>query len=134
MLPRAPNAPGFWVLGPDTDLVANHSGLESYFGTGDGVIVLRVDADNPMRLEDGDVILTLDREPVESPVDLARKLMQRPGGERVALEVMRDGVLTEVGGTIPQRSGPLGRLHRFSNPLEPAPVAPRPPAVLPRAL
>lgn len=125
--PPGPGLPGFSVLGPDADLVTNHAGLEPYFGTGDGVIVLRIDADNPMRLRDGDVILTLDRTAVDSPVDLARMLMQRAAGERVALEVMRDGVLTEVGGAIPERPGPLGRVHRFRPRAPDAPAPPAPP-------
>jgi S1-C subfamily serine protease len=125
-VPVPPPPPRFSVLGPDTDLVANHAGLESYFGTGAGVIVLRIDADNPMRLRDGDVILTLDRAAVDSPVDLARMLMQREAGERVALEVMRNGVLTEVGGAIPERAGPFGRVHRFRLRAPDAPAAPPP--------
>lgn len=127
-LPRMPLVPGFSVLGPDTDLIRNHPGLESYFGTGNGVIVLRIDADNPMQLIDGDVILTLDREAVESPVDLARMLMQREPGASVALEVMRNGVLTEVGGVIPERTGPFGHRLPFKLRLPDPPKSPFDPA------
>jgi len=123
--PRPPHSfgpPRLSVLGPDTDLVSNHAGLEPYFGTGEGVIALRVDDDNPMQLRDGDVILTLDRVGVESPVELARQLLRRDAGDTVALEVMREGVLTELRATIPDRpspTGPLGQI-RIDTPRAPA--------------
>lgn len=130
-LPAPPLPPRFTALGADTDLIGNHDGLQDYFGTGDGVIVLRIDDDNPLGLQDGDVILTLDREAVNSPVDLARQLMRRVAGESVSLEVMRKGVLIEVGGEIPERSGPFGHVGRLHFRM---PGAPRPPAERPTPL
>ena len=126
--PAPPLPPRFTALGADTDLIGNHDGLQDYFGTGDGVIVLRIEGDNPMGLEDGDVILTLDREPVDSPVALARELMRRNPGESVVLEVMRNGVLTEVGGEIPERAGPFGHVGKLRIRLPDAPTTPREPA------
>lgn len=131
MPPAPPLPPRFAALGADTDLIGNHDGLQDYFGTGDGVIVLRIDDDNPLGLRDGDVILTLDREAVNSPVELARQLMRRDSGESVALEVMRNGVLTEVGGEIPERSGPFGHVGKLRIRM---PDAPTPPAEPPTAL
>lgn len=120
------------VLGPDTDLVSNHAGLEPYFGTGEGVIALRVDDDNPLQLRDGDVILTLDRVAVESPVDLARHLLRRDAGETVALEVMREGVLTELRATIPDRPSPAGPLGQIRIGTPRAPEAAGAPPAAPR--
>lgn len=126
-LPIAPLAPRLSGLGPDTDLISNHDGLKGYFGTGEGVLVLRVGEDNPMMLADGDVILTLDRAAVESPVDLARRLMQRESGDRVALEVMRNGTMIELQGAIPERRapfGPTGRIHLPTPATAPLPLRP----------
>lgn len=103
--PLAPLLPRFSVLGPEADLIDNHAGLAPYFGTGDGVLVLRIGADNPLGLKDGDVILTFDREPVDDPVALGSKLLAHEAGAEVRLEVMRDGVLTELQGTVPERGG-----------------------------
>ena len=125
--PAPPLPPRFSALGADTDLIGNHDGLQDYFGTGDGVIVLRIDDDNPLGLRDGDVILTLDRETVNSPVELARQLMRRNPGESVALEVMRNGVLTEAGGEIPERSGPFGHVGKLRFRIPDAPTPPSEP-------
>lgn len=95
--------PLFSTLGHDSDLIANHAGLEPYFGTGDGVVVLRIDPENDFALRDGDVILRLDDETVSRPVDLGRLLLGRDSGEQVVFEVMRNGVLVQLQATIPDR-------------------------------
>lgn len=100
--PPRPRLPGLFVLGGNSDLVSNHEGLAPYFGTGDGVIVLRIDQDNPLKLEDGDVVLTIDGEPVRRPVDLGRAMIDRDPGEGVLLEIMRDGTLVQVEGSVPE--------------------------------
>lgn len=99
--PHAPRLPGLFVLGGDSDLVSNHDGLAPYFGTGDGVIVLRIGNDNPLQLTDGDVILSIDGEPVSRPADLGRVMLEREPGDTMLLEVMRNGTLNQVEGTVP---------------------------------
>lgn len=88
--PRPPLPPRLAGLGRHSDMISNHAGLEPYFGTAEGVVVLRIDADNPLELEDGDVVLTVDGEAVSRPVEIGRALLSR-GGETVTLEVMRGG-------------------------------------------
>lgn len=125
--PFPPRAPLFSVLGHDSDLISNHAGLERYFGTADGVVVLRIDPDNDFGLRDGDVLLRLDEEAIDRPVDLARLLLGRDPGDEVVLEVMREGVLTQIPATIPERTGPH---HAFPMRIEfdPAPEPPDAPA------
>jgi len=125
--------PRLSALGSDADLVANHDGLQGYFGTGDGVLVVRIDDGNALGLRAGDVILSVDREPVEDPIDLGRRLMARESGSEIAIEVMRDGVLTELSGVLPERSDGETGMHRFrllrpGPPALPAPSAARQPA------
>ena len=72
-------------------LVANHEGLAPYFGTGEGVLVLDVRADNPWGLAAGDVILRIDGQPVSRPADIARHL--RTGDDLVDVEIMRAGTI-----------------------------------------
>lgn len=121
--PFPPRAPLFSVLGHDSDLISNHAGLERYFGTADGVVVLRIDPDNDFGLRDGDVVLRLDDEAINRPVDLGRLLLGHDPGDEVVLEIMREGVLTQIPATIPERTG---KLHAFPMRIE-FNTAPEPP-------
>jgi C-terminal processing protease CtpA/Prc len=123
--PMPPRLPGLFVLGGDSDLVSNHEGLAPYFGTGDGVVVLRIGNDNPLQLTDGDVVLSIDGEPVDRPADLGRAMLGRQAGETVILEVMRNGTLTQLEGTVPESRFPGLHIKRGLG--QRAPEAPRPP-------
>ncbi|MFW5816600.1 MAG: PDZ domain-containing protein, partial [Wenzhouxiangella sp.] len=103
-LPAPPLPPRLAGLGRETDLVSNHAGLADYFGTEQGVLVLRIAEDNPLQLRSGDVILTIDGEAVARPVDVGRLVMTRQPDEEVSLELMRAGRQIEVVGTIPESS------------------------------
>ena len=130
--PFPPRAPLFSVLGHDSDLISNHAGLERYFGTADGVVVLRIDPDNDFGLRDGDVVLRLDDEAINRPVDLGRLLLGHDPGDEVVLEVMREGVLTQIPATIPERNAALHAFPmriEFNTAPEP-PDAPSPPQPL----
>lgn len=136
--PAAPLPPRFSGLGRNSDLVSNHAGLEPYFGTADGVVVLRIDADNAFGLEDGDVVLSLDGETVKRPVDLGRLLLLRNAGDEVVLEVMRRNVLVQLEATIPERAERRLRVGAMGLPAAPrapevpsAPPAPVPPEPAP---
>lgn len=129
--PFPPEGPRFSGLGRDSDLISNHAGLQPYFGTADGVVVLRIDPDNAFGLEDGDVVLSLDSEPVGRPVELGRMVLSREPGEQVVLEVMRRGTLVQLEVSIPERSESLSSLRHFE--LRIAPPPPRP-AEPPQAL
>lgn len=130
-LPFPPHAPLFAALGHDSELIGNHAGLEPYFGTAEGVVVLRIDPENEFALRDGDVVLRLDEETVNRPVDLGRLLLGRKPGEQVVFEVMRERVLTQIPATIPERSASI---HSFPMRIEiktapepaEAPVPPQP--------
>lgn len=113
--PHAPRFPGLFVLGGNADMVSNHDGLAPYFGTGEGVVVLNIDDDNPLSLQDGDVVLSVDGTTVSRPVDLGRAMLEREPGDTLVLEVMRNGTLTQFEGQVPssglnalRRGGPLG--------------------------
>lgn len=130
--PHAPRLPGLFVLGGDSDLVSNHDGLAPYFGTGDGVVVLRIDGDNPLQLTDGDVILSIDGETVDRPADLGRAMLDREAGDTVVLEIMRDGTLQQVEGTVPESRLPGLHRKRAVGMRAPRPAAPARPATPPR--
>lgn len=88
-------------LGPHSDTISNHAGLEPYFGTAEGVVVLRIDADNVLLLQDGDVVLSINGEKVSRPVDIGRALMVRRG-DTIILEVMRDGKRVTLDAKLPE--------------------------------
>ena len=91
------------ILGRETELISNHAGLATYFGTDEGVIVLRIDEENPLNLRSGDVILTINQENLSRPVELGRLLsLSGKAGDPVTLEVMRNNVLTQLQGSIPE--------------------------------
>lgn len=98
-MPQLP--PHLAGLGRHSDLVSNHAGLEPYFGTSEGVLVLRIDADNSLKLQDGDVVLMIDGEAVSRPVEIGRGLLGR-GGQTVTLEVMRGGERVTIEAEVPE--------------------------------
>ena len=113
-IPSMGRMPGLAGLGSDTELVRNHSGLAPYFGTDQGVLIVRIDPDNPLNLESGDVILTIDGETVSRPIDVGRILFSHEPGDQVTLEVMRSGRPTDVYGTIPEPANPTQMLKSGS--------------------
>lgn len=88
-------------LGRNSDMISNHAGLESYFATSEGVVVLRIDAGNPLKLRDGDVVLSIDGEATSRPVEVGRALMGR-GGETVTIELMRNGERITIDAELPE--------------------------------
>lgn len=90
------------IAGPDGGLrLETVSGdLASYFGVESGVLVLAVPdnaGDEPAPLKAGDVLLTVDGEPIRQPADGFRALMGGPhaadgSSAELTVEVMRRGV------------------------------------------
>ena len=101
LVPEHPLPPRLAGLGRHSDMISNHAGLESYFGTAQGVVVLRIDSDNPLQLRDGDVVLSIDGEAVSRPVEIGRTLLGR-SGSAVSLDVMRDGERVTIEATLPE--------------------------------
>lgn len=95
-----PLPPRLAGLGRHSDMISNHAGLEPYFGTAEGVVVLRIDEDNPLKLIDGDVVLSIDGEAVSRPVEIGRALLGH-GGQSVTLEVLRGGERVTIEAELP---------------------------------
>lgn len=94
------------MLGRQTQLTGMHEGLAPYFGTDRGVLVLRIDPDNGLNLEAGDVVLSVDGEELNLPADLMRHLMRHSGDAELSLELMRRGERQTITGSWDaQRSG-----------------------------
>ena len=71
------------------ELVSLNSDLGDYFGTHDGVLVVKASEDSTLPLKSGDVILAIgDRKP-SSPAQAMRILRSYDTGETVNIEIMR---------------------------------------------
>jgi S1-C subfamily serine protease len=77
--------------------------LGDYFGTTDGLLVIRAPEDSALQLKGGDVILSVDGRPVTSQVQLMRVLRSYDPGEDVKLDIMRQKRRTTLTARIPQR-------------------------------
>lgn len=92
--------------------------LGRYFGTDKGVLVVRAPADGALKLEDGDVILSIDGRVPESGPHATRILASYQPGEKLDLRIMRDRKPMNIETSRPQdrrrgspvffRSGELG--------------------------
>lgn len=84
--------PGRWTaIGRRAELSPMHAGLEPYFGTDRGVLVLRTDPEHGLDLEAGDVILSIDGQAVNRPTDVMLHLVGHETGQAITLELMRRG-------------------------------------------
>ena len=76
--------------------------LGQYFGTTDGVLVIRVPKDSKLGVKGGDVILSVDGRKPESPAHLLRILRSYNSGEQFKLEIMRNHHRQTVSGQLDQ--------------------------------
>lgn len=87
------------------NLVTLDADLGSYFGTQEGVLVVKAPADSTLPLKSGDVITAIDGRKPTSPEHAMRILRSYEGGEAVKLEIMRQKRRTTVTWTVPANSG-----------------------------
>jgi S1-C subfamily serine protease len=91
----------------DMELATLTPRLGSYFGTDKGVLVVRAPADDALKLEDGDVILTIDGRQPTSGSHATRILGSYQPGEKVTLRILRDHKTLQYETTLPERGTPL---------------------------
>lgn len=82
----------FGDAGPwgDMELVSLSPDLARYFGTDDGLLVIRAPQDSALKLRDGDVILEIDGRKPTSPGHAMRILRSYETGEQLGLRIVRD--------------------------------------------
>jgi S1-C subfamily serine protease len=86
----------------DFELVRVSAELGRYFGTDQGLLVVRAPEDNVLQLRDGDVILSIDGREPQSPTHAARILRSYAPGESVTLEIMRERRQQTIDAVIPE--------------------------------
>jgi S1-C subfamily serine protease len=109
--------PGFEFFGPDNmpggftfsfgmpwaglNLVTLDADLGEYFGTREGVLVVKAPADSALPLKSGDVILAIDGRKPTRPEHAMRILGSYQPGEAVKLDIMRQKRRSTVTWTVP---------------------------------
>jgi len=86
----------------DLDLVTMNADLGDYFGTKDGVLVIRAPADSGLPLKSGDVILSIGGRKPTSPAHAMRILRSYDAGESVSIEIMRHQKRQTLSWTVPE--------------------------------
>jgi membrane-associated protease RseP (regulator of RpoE activity) len=127
-LPEGLQIPGLeGLLGPERqfrslELVSLTPKLGKYFGTEEGLLVVRAAEGQVLPLEEGDVLLSIDGRTPGSPGHAFRILRSYQPGEKVKLGVLRNRKQLELAATMPEADAAAGSRHRA--PLPPAPPAP----------
>jgi S1-C subfamily serine protease len=107
----------------DMELATLTPRLGSYFGTDKGVLVVRAPASDALKLEDGDVILTIDGRQPTSGSHATRILGSYQPGEKVTLRVLRDHKTLQYETTLPNQAAPM-HLHKELRRDSAPPIAP----------
>lgn len=97
-----------FIHGPlgDMELATLTPQLGRYFGTDKGVLVVRAPKD--FKLEDGDVILSIDGREPSSGSHATRILSSYQPGEKIAIKVMRQQKAVNLETTLPEREPFMG--------------------------
>jgi len=93
-------------VGPfgDLEMVSLTPKLGKYFGTDQGLLVVRVPRDAKLQVEEGDVILDIDGRKPASPSHAMRILSSYQGGEKIKLGVLRDHKRVTLDTTAPENN------------------------------
>ncbi len=79
-------------------------GLGHYFGTEKGVLVVRAPTKSDFKLQDGDVILSIDGREPTSGAHATRILSSYQGGEKIKLHIMRDRKPLDLETQLPEQT------------------------------
>jgi S1-C subfamily serine protease len=88
----------------ELDLVTLNADLGEYFGTREGILVVKAPADSALPLKSGDVILSIGGRKPTSPAHAMRILRSYDTGEAVSIEIMRHERRQTLSWTVPESS------------------------------
>lgn len=114
MPPMPPGKPFFMVQGPmsNMELASLTPQLGKYFGTDKGVLVVRAPPDGVLKLEDGDVILSIDGREPTSGSHATRILGSYQPGEKISLRIVRQHKNMDLETTVPDEPLPGPGRHK----------------------
>lgn len=87
--------------------------LGQYFGTDQGLLVVRAPSDTRLRLEEGDVVVDIDGRVPSSPAHALQILASYQPGEKLKLNVLRMKKRLSFDITVPENEGPRLQSQRF---------------------
>lgn len=96
---------GFGAPWGRLELVTLNPELAEYFGTREGVLVVKAPADSSLALRGGDVIVSIGGRKPSSPSHAMRILGSYETGESVALEIVRKQRRQTISWTVPESRG-----------------------------
>ncbi len=102
---------GFFRSWAGMELVSLTKDLGEYFGTDEGLLVVRGPGQKEMDIRDGDVIKEIDGRTPESPSHAMRILRSYQPGEKVTVQIIRKKKKTKVEISLPERK--VSDLNRF---------------------
>jgi len=102
--------------------------LGAYFGATDGVLVVQAPKDAAFKLEDGDVIQSIDGRKPDDGAHAMRILRSYRSGEKVNLNVLRQRKALTLAVTMPEQPE-FGENHMFNIPVPAMPAMPAEPPV-----
>lgn len=92
--------PAGWL---DIELISLDEDLGRYFGTSEGLLVVRAPKDETLQLRSGDVILQVDGREPNDQSHLLRIIRSYAPGETMTLSIMRDRRRQTLSVTVPER-------------------------------
>jgi S1-C subfamily serine protease len=108
----------------DMELVNLTPDLGGYFGTKEGLLVVKAPGDSSLRLRSGDVLLSIGGRRPTSPSHAMRILRSYETGETVAIEILRKQKRLSIAWQVPRSEDHVRqfmRLHRLAPDSEPGP-------------
>src|SRR5437879_2804422 len=96
----------------DLELVSLNTDLGEYFGTKDGVLVVKAPADSSLPLKGGDVITSIGGRKPANPSHAMRILRSYEKGETVSNELLRKQKRMTVAWKVPAREERFPRMHQ----------------------
>lgn len=104
-IPPLPAAGPFFITQghlSDMELASLTPQLGKYFGTDKGVLVVRAPSDGVLKLEDGDVILSIDGREPKNGSHATRILGSYQPGEKIKLRIVRQHKNVDLETTVPE--------------------------------
>jgi len=95
----------------DLELVSLNADLGEYFGTKEGVLVVKAPADSSLPLKGGDVITSIGGRKPANPSHAMRILRSYEKGETVSIEILRKQKRMTVAWKVPSREDRMFRRH-----------------------
>ena len=102
---------GFFRSWGGMEMVSLTKELGEYFGTDEGLLVVRGPGEKEMDIQDGDVIKQIDGRTPDSPAHAMRILRSYQAGEKLSIQIVRKKKKMTVEVTLPERK--VSGMHRI---------------------